>query len=95
MSQANQMPGMRTPVAAAPAAPVEVKKAKPIEVVADRPGFYNQVRLREGDHFEIRSEDDWGEWFHCVEPGMEKKRVAFLKEKKEAAQKRKSGEADA
>lgn len=52
-----------------------------IPVVATRKGFYNQNRYKEGDKFSIRSEEEFGEWFKCVDPAMEAKRVKFLKDK--------------
>ena len=59
---------------------ISAKKA--IECIADRKGFYNQERLEEGDKFKIKSEEEFGEWFHCVDPDLERKRKLFLKEKK-------------
>lgn len=55
---------------------------KGIEVVALRDGFYNQMRKAQGSKFTIRDESEFGEWFRCVEPSFEKKRVNFYKEKK-------------
>jgi hypothetical protein len=55
---------------------------KGIEVVATMKGFYNQMRYREGDKFLIRSTEEFGEWFKCVDPALEKQRVLFIKEKK-------------
>jgi hypothetical protein len=53
-----------------------------IEVVAQRKGFYNQQRYKEGDKFLIKSEKEFGEWMKCIDPSFEKKRVEFLKAKK-------------
>lgn len=53
---------------------------KGIEVVATRKGFYNQNRLRDGDSFHIKSTQDFGDWFRCVDPMFEKERVKFLQE---------------
>ncbi len=53
-----------------------------IEVVANDKGFYNQIRRKVGDKFIIRSEQDFGDWFRCVDPNLEKKRVEFIKAKK-------------
>jgi hypothetical protein len=55
---------------------------KGIECVASRKGFYNQTRLREGDSFTLRSENEFGDWFKCVDKDLEKKRVEFIKMKK-------------
>jgi hypothetical protein len=53
-----------------------------IEVVATRKGFYNQRRIKEGDEFKIRSEEEFGEWFKCKDAQFEKKRLEFVKNKK-------------
>lgn len=53
-----------------------------IEVVATRPGFYNQTRLKEGQEFVIAKFDHLGEWMRCKDPVLEKKRVEFFKKKK-------------
>ena len=53
-----------------------------IKVVAADKGFYNQMRLEPGNEFTIRSEEDFGEWFRCVDMVMEQKRIDFLKAKK-------------
>jgi hypothetical protein len=55
---------------------------KGIEVVAIRKGFYNQTRYKEGDKFFIKSEESFGDWFSCVDPYFEKKRIEFYKSKK-------------
>lgn len=55
---------------------------KGIEVVAQRKGFYNQMRYREGDRFFIKNESEFGEWMKCVENVFEKKRIEFYKNKK-------------
>ena len=55
---------------------------KVIEVVATRKGFYNQNRIKEGEKFNLRSEAEFGEWFKCINPVLEKKRQEFLKNKK-------------
>jgi hypothetical protein len=55
---------------------------KGIEVVALRKGFYNQNRYNEGSKFSIKSENDFGEWFYCVDKYFENKRQEFLKAKK-------------
>lgn len=53
-----------------------------IKVVANRKGFYNQMRYKEGDQFTIRSVEEFGEWMTCVDPSMEKKKQEFFKQKK-------------
>jgi hypothetical protein len=53
-----------------------------IEVEATRIGFYNQMRIREGDKFLVRKFEDLGEWMKCVDPALEKKRLEFFKLKK-------------
>lgn len=53
-----------------------------IAVVATGKGFYNQERLREGDKFSIRSEEDFGQWFKCEDKFWEARRVEFFKQKK-------------
>lgn len=55
-----------------------------IEVVATRKGFYNQERKAEGSKFFIKSEEEFGEWFKCVEKHYEEKRRKFLEFKKKA-----------
>lgn len=55
---------------------------KGIEVVAVRKGFYNLNRIKEGTKFFIKSEEQFGEWFKCVDPFFEKKRQEFVKAKK-------------
>lgn len=61
---------------------VTSKKSEKIEVVALRKGFYGQLRRKEGDKFKITSEKEFGDWFTCVDPVMEKKRKEFIKKKK-------------
>lgn len=62
---------------------VDVKASKKgIEVVATRKGFYNGSRLKEGDSFIVKSEEDLGEWMKCVDRSIEKKRVEILNSKK-------------
>lgn len=56
--------------------------SKGIKVVATRKGFYNQTRMKEGEEFTIKSEEEFGEWFKCVDPKFEEKRQAFYKSKK-------------
>jgi hypothetical protein len=53
-----------------------------IEVVAIGKGFYNQRRITEGTPFKIKSEAEFGSWFKCVDPDLEKKRVELLAAKK-------------
>lgn len=53
-----------------------------IDVVATRKGFYNQLRLNEGDAFKINSIDELGEWMKCVDPVMEKQRKEIYNNKK-------------
>jgi len=53
-----------------------------IEVVAMRPGFFNQHRKAEGAKFSVPSIEKCGEWMQCVDPIMEKKRVEFFIKKK-------------
>ena len=66
-------------------APISLTSKKKIDVVALRKGFYNQHRLAEGDEFQVKKFEDLGEWMRCKDPVLEKKRVQFLKEKKEKA----------
>lgn len=56
--------------------------ARGIQVVATEKGFYNQLRLAEGNEFTIRSEEDFGSWFKCIDPVFEKKRIAAMNNKK-------------
>lgn len=53
-----------------------------IKVVATRKGFYNQLRVKEGDEFIIKDFSKIGEWMKCVDPALERKRVEFYKNKK-------------
>lgn len=53
-----------------------------IRVVATEKGFYNNLRREPGDEFIIKSEEDFGEWFYCVDPVTEAKRVDYVKNKK-------------
>lgn len=53
-----------------------------IKVIATQKGFYNQKRINEGEEFYIKSFNDVGSWTKCVDKDHEKKRLAFLKEKK-------------
>ena len=53
-----------------------------IEVRAVRKGFYRQHRKRPGDTFKIAGEEEFGEWFVCTDKRMEKRRQAFLEEKR-------------
>jgi len=53
------------------------------EAIATRPGFYNQFRLKTDDQFTIDSFEAVGDWMRMVDPDHEKKRVQFLREKKE------------
>lgn len=55
---------------------------KGIEVVAMSSGFYNQKRIREGESFFIKSEQEFGSWMKCKDSAMEKKRIEFYKLKK-------------
>lgn len=55
---------------------------KGIDVVATAKGFYNQMRIKEGERFTIKSFEDIGEWMTCIDPSFEKKRREFLKAKK-------------
>lgn len=65
---------------------VDVPKAASngIEVVATRSGFFAQQRKVEGDKFFVSKFEQLGEWMKCLDTEMEKKRVAFFKEKKKA-----------
>ena len=65
----------------------EVKVSQPlpkhgIKVVANRKGFYNQMRYKEGEQFTIRSKEELGEWMTCVDPSLEKEKQEFFKKKK-------------
>lgn len=62
--------------------PVRSVPRKGIEVVSTRKGFYNQSRIKEGTVFFIKSEDQFGDWFKCVDKFYEEKRLKFLKDKK-------------
>lgn len=53
-----------------------------IEVVALEKGFYNQNRIAEGNRFTIKSEEDFGTWFRCIDPVMEGKRLEAIKNKR-------------
>jgi hypothetical protein len=57
-----------------------------IKVVAVEKGFYNQSRIEPGlgekSEFTIRSEEDFGEWFRCIDPVLEAKREEAMKLKK-------------
>lgn len=55
---------------------------KGIRVVATEKGFYNQLRREPGQEFNIKSEEDFGEWFYCIDPVAEAKRVEYVKSKK-------------
>jgi hypothetical protein len=61
-------------------APSAAKKG--ILVVAIEKGFYNQQRKAIGDKFNIKSEEEFGSWFKCVDKEDEKRRVEHLKAKK-------------
>lgn len=57
-------------------------RSRGIKVVAVEKGFYNQMRLNDGDEFTIRSEEDFGSWFRCIDMVLEEKRKAAMKNKK-------------
>ena len=57
-----------------------VKKA--IEVVALRPGFFQNVRRAEGDVFTIPNFGVSGEWMRCTDPKMEMEHQAFISERR-------------
>ena len=61
--------------------PVQLNK-QGIEVIADRKGFFGQQRISKGEKFNIKSEEQFGEWMICTDPEMEKKRKQYFKEKK-------------
>lgn len=70
----------------------EVKpEAQPssMEVVAMRDGFMFNTRIKEGDKFSIKSEEQFGSWFRCLDPKMEEKRIKYLEDKKKRAKKKK------
>jgi hypothetical protein len=53
-----------------------------IEVIATRPGFFKNMRRKEGDKFTIPSMDQIGEWMKCANPVLEKERLVMLAKKK-------------
>lgn len=60
--------------------PKEVMKG--IHVVATRKAFYNQRRVRKGEKLVIASEEKFGTWHKCLDPEMEKLRLAKFNKKK-------------
>lgn len=60
-----------------------------MEVVAMRDGFMFNTRIKEGDKFSIKSEEQFGSWFRCLDPKMEEKRIKYLEDKKKRAKKKK------
>lgn len=57
------------------------------EVMATKNGFYNQHRIKENDVFFIKKWEDLGVWMKVIDPDLEKKHQAEIKEKKEQAKK--------
>lgn len=66
-------------------------KAKSIEVVALRPGFFKQMRKSEGDKFVVEKFEQLGSWMKCLDPVMEKKHQEAMKQRKSALRARASG----
>ncbi len=62
--------------------PVQLNK-QGIEVIADRKGFFGQQRISKGEKFNIKSEEQFGEWMICTDPEMEKRESNTLKKKGE------------
>lgn len=81
-NQEDQKPEIINPGESNSDVKVQPAPKKGIEVVAERKGFYNQHRKREGDKFFVPSIDKCGEWMRCTDPHMEKQRKKFLKDKK-------------
>lgn len=74
----------KSEVASAP----EKSSAKPVEVIALRPGFIKQRRRAEGDRFTVGSMKEVANWMRCVDPLLEKKHQEAMKAVKEERKKK-------
>jgi hypothetical protein len=62
-----------------------VPPKKGIEVIALRPGFFQQQRKVEGDKFTVVDMSKVGTWMKCVDPVLEKQHQSKMKEQKSVA----------
>lgn len=71
------------PVELGPKGSDSVVKVKEVNtgfwVTAERKGFYNNLRVKPGDRFMIKSKADWGSWMMCDDARTQKELEANLK----------------